>query len=275
MKKSTPVKKTKKSAPRVLIIGEECVDIFNYCKVARLSPEAPVPVLVVTALTQNEGMAANVYANFIKLANPKELTINRLYQNCTIPIKTRYVDEKTNHHFFRVDLNDRALKITWTKERLKWASSNDYVIISDYNKGFLSYDDISKIRELNPTAKIFMDTKKSITHRMLDSVDYIKINHSEFVSNFGEDLHLSGDAAKKVIVTLGKDGAFFRGQHYHQHTKVETADVCGAGDTFLAALVAYYIKSDDGDIYEAIDFANSAAASVVKLRGVNTAFQVL
>ena len=43
----------------VVIIGEACYDEFIYCKVDRICPEAPVPVLNPTAEISNAGMSQN------------------------------------------------------------------------------------------------------------------------------------------------------------------------------------------------------------------------
>ena len=48
---------------KVLVIGDSCTDIFRYGKIERLSPEAPVPVIIPTHQTENGGMSKNVKAN--------------------------------------------------------------------------------------------------------------------------------------------------------------------------------------------------------------------
>ena len=48
-------------------------------------------------------------------------------------------------------------------------------------------------------------------------------------------------------------------------TKVEVMDVCGCGDTFMAALVTQYLFTKD--IEKAILFANIAASITVQHRG--------
>jgi sugar/nucleoside kinase (ribokinase family) len=48
---------------------------------------------------------------------------------------------------------------------------------------------------------------------------------------------------------------------------VDTADVSGAGDTFVAGFVARYLHSKD--IGVSIDWANYCAGEVVKKRGVS------
>jgi sugar/nucleoside kinase (ribokinase family) len=48
--------------------------------------------------------------------------------------------------------------------------------------------------------------------------------------------------------------------------ETQVVDVCGAGDTFLAALTYQYLKS--GDIKTSITFANRCASIAVRHRGV-------
>ena len=52
--------------------------------------------------------------------------------------------------------------------------------------------------------------------------------------------------------------------------QVEVFDLCGAGDSFLAALVYQYLKTDC--IMESIFFANDMANQVVQKRGVVACF---
>ena len=56
-----------------------------------------------------------------------------------------------------------------------------------------------------------------------------------------------------------------REKFYASH-KVDVTDVCGAGDTFLAALVFQYLTTNNIDL--AIPFANKAASITVQHMGV-------
>ncbi len=104
----------KKNNLKILVIGEECTDKFVYCKVNRLSPEAPVPVLIPVKTTKNSGMAGNVVAN-LKALEPTYITM--LMAQTEVITKTRYVEEKSNHMFFRLDEGEETINpIRWSKD---------------------------------------------------------------------------------------------------------------------------------------------------------------
>ena len=48
---------------RVLVVGDVMLDEFLWGRVARISPEAPVPVVEITSQTFHLGGAANVASN--------------------------------------------------------------------------------------------------------------------------------------------------------------------------------------------------------------------
>ena len=92
---------------KILIIGESCKDIFHYGLAKRLSPEAPVPVFNTKYISENGGMAMNVYNNIISLGFVPEIITNRNWQSIT---KTRFVDHSVNHMFMRLDVNDEIAR---------------------------------------------------------------------------------------------------------------------------------------------------------------------
>ena len=63
-----------------------------------------------------------------------------------------------------------------------------------------------------------------------------------------------------LIITRGSKGAEYQGKLYPGE-KVDIFDAVGAGDTFLSAMVYFYLKC--GKIEEAIPYANKAAAIAV------------
>ena len=67
-----------------------------------------------------------------------------------------------------------------------------------------------------------------------------------------------------MIVTLGSRGAMY-GNKIFPTKSVEVVDVCGCGDTFLAALSYQYLVTKS--INEAIIFANNASSITVQKEG--------
>jgi len=236
---------------RVLIIGESCRDIFVYCDANRLCPDAPVPVLNVVNQQENGGMAKNVQRNIEKYIECDIIT-NYNWYNIT---KTRYVHDVSNHMFFRVDSNDRIERVDLSKINYDY----DIIVISDYNKGFLTEDDIQLISSKHDN--VFIDTKK-ILGSWIKDCKYIKINDYEFNNskNF-----ITDDFSHKIIHTMGGDGCEFNGKQY-KVDRVEVKDTSGAGDSFMSGLVVEYLKTFD--IEKSIKFANKCASEVVKHRGV-------
>mgnify|MGYP000970475039 CR=1 FL=1 len=120
---------------------------------------------------------------------------------------------------------------------------------SDYEKGFLTTQKICElVSEFD--GPVFLDSKK----RVLPSQGcLIKINETE------KGL-LTGDY-NNLIVTKGSGGADYDGVNYPAE-KTKVYDVVGAGDTFLSALVYFYLIC--GTIEKAIPYANRAAAIAVQ-----------
>ena len=244
---------------KVLVIGDSCKDIFQYGKCERLSPEAPVPIFKPTNTVGSGGMALNVYSNL------KAFGINcDIITNPDMPRKTRYVDEVSNQMLLRVDENDKVKNILLND--LAAIKYDDYlvVVISDYNKGFLDESDIEYISINHPL--VFMDTKKKMGD-WCDSIGIIKVNQKEFNENRNYLIEYALKPKTNLIVTKGNRGSTWNCiEDFPIEDEHDVRDLSGAGDTFLAALVADYIKNND--IRSAIRFANKCAAWVVTQRGV-------
>jgi len=244
---------------KIIVIGEVCQDIFTYGEAKRLSPEAPVPVFIPSYQDINKGMAGNVVRNLKAISS--EYIIDSIHQVESIK-KTRYIHQKSNHIFIRVDEGEENIspfELTPTNRDL---IKNAYaVIVSDYNKGFLTEQSLLEISKLNNNC--FIDTKKKFNPETLANYRFIKLNENEFKNNFTTDVNF----LSKVIVTLGDRGATYMGKNYPTEAK-ETIDVSGAGDTFLSAFVVKYLDTFNIDI--AITFANKLSSIVVSKRGVNT-----
>jgi len=145
---------------KILIIGELCTDVYVYGDVNRLSPEAPIPVINPVRYVRNSGMAGNVYQNIISLVDNSEVIHWSQSEDIT---KTRYVHEKSNQMLLRVDegeLNPVSPLTFLSDDMLQTIRNSDLIIISDYNKGYLTEEMIIKISE---EAKVsLLDTKKKL-----------------------------------------------------------------------------------------------------------------
>jgi D-beta-D-heptose 7-phosphate kinase/D-beta-D-heptose 1-phosphate adenosyltransferase len=244
----------------VTVIGEICNDVFVYGDTKRLSPEAPVPVLTHTHVERNLGMAGNVRENLWAL-NPS-LFVVLIHQMDEIT-KTRYVDDKSNHMFLRVDLGeDNIGELVLTDTQLDEISISDIVIVSDYNKGFLTEETLIEIGRNSKLSII--DTKKKLTKEIVDVFTFIKVNEDEYKRN--EDV--SNNNKEKFIITLGMKGAKYNDIIYPSPSPKQTMDVSGAGDTFTASFILKYKETNN--IKESIIFANEMASIVVSKRGVTT-----
>ena len=238
----------------ILVIGESSRDIFVYCDALRLCPDVPVPVLNVRNQTENPGMAKNVQRNIQSLIGSCDILTNFDWYNIT---KTRYVHENSNHMFFRVDSPHKIQRIDLSQIDYEY----DIIVISDYNKGFLTTQDIEIISSNHPN--VFIDTKK-ILGSWANNCKFIKINNFEYQNSLE---FITPELRDKIIHTMGSEGCEFGGKKYPVD-KVEVKDVSGAGDTFMAALVVKYSQTQS--IEKSIMFANKCASSVIKQKGVTS-----
>lgn len=243
---------------RILVIGDSCIDIFRYGRVERLAPEAPIPIIVPDREESNSGMAGNVVRNIRALKQKADFITNE-----DIIKKIRYVCSKYNHLLLRVDENDKCENINFNYlSSINW-SKYDAVVISDYNKGFLTKNDIKYISKKHSLT--FLDTKK-VLGEWAHNISYIKINYQEYLNN--EQIINNDEIIKnKVIITRGKFGCDYQNKNYPTK-EVPVKDVSGAGDTFLAGLVVKYIEKKD--IKTAIEFAQECTTIVVQKLGVST-----
>lgn len=236
---------------KVLLIGDSCVDEYKIGTVDRLSPEAPVPVIKLISEYSVPGMAANVKQNLEKLNVRLDFVTNT-----DIILKTRYIDKRSGQHLLRVDTEP---KITPWNNQIDNIDTYDAIVISDYNKGFLTYENIEQI--IQSTKKsIFIDTKKTDLSRFSANWVYIKINETEYKNRNSDP--------KNLIVTLGSEGAKLHQYNKEVHfltKQVDVVDVCGCGDTFLSALTYSYLMTKN--IEAAIIFANQAASITVQHQG--------
>lgn len=238
----------------VAVTGDACLDIFVYCSANRLAPDLPIPVLEEVERSTNPGMAANVSRNIKDLGFGVDFIAPRDWEKTK---KVRYIDKESNHHFVRIDQAGFGDKIR--PSQIEQLLDHDLVVVSDYNKGFLSDEDLERITASHDN--VIVDSKRKLGKWSLKA-RLIKLNRMEFREN---QEFIADNLESKVVVTLGPLGARFQGVDYKVRAS-ETRDLSGAGDAFFAALAS--MLAIGGSVEEGIRLGNLAGAHAVGTRGI-------
>tara|TARA_R110000824_G_scaffold76640_1_gene194067 strand:- start:7451 stop:8239 length:789 start_codon:yes stop_codon:yes gene_type:complete len=237
---------------KVLLVGDSCEDVYHYGVCERLSPEAPIPVLRETHTEVRAGMSTNVKLNLqsfnidvVHITNPQNI------------IKHRYVDTRYNHHLLRCDEND-FIDTPLSAASIPMGYRYDAVVISDYNKGFLTQTVCSHLTRhfTKLHVPVFVDTKKKNLTCFENCI--IKINDKEHKSITHYPLNAD------FVITLGDRGVLYKGTIYPTKA-TEVFDVCGAGDVFLASLICGYLHTRD--MKHSLELANKLAGISVSHMG--------
>ena len=299
---------------KILVIGDIILDKYIFGDVSRLSPEAPIPILNHEKTDFRLGGAANVANNISSLGgkaylagvigNDKESEIltNLLKENkitgLTIidksrstTIKERVLARYSGHPYqqlLRID-REHTTDITENIEKNVLANIKSVidkvscVVFSDYNKGLLTKNLISKIKEISNEKTIMVNVKPP-KGEMFNGVTWIISNLAETKkelglenSNHGNKIETLGYLfmkkfkPKHFLMTAGSDGMFLYTKENCIHIKTtarDVADVSGAGDTVVAALsLAIASKLDS---FNAVKIANCAAGLSVEKLGTST-----
>ena len=135
---------------KILLLGDTCKDIYQYGYVDRISPEAPVPVFVKTNSQEKYGMVDNVLVNLITLGCKVDVIRGEK------STKTRLIDIRSKQQIVRIDedvysepIDDIDLNVD--------ARDFDAIVISDYDKGFITYELVSRLRVAH-NIPIFIDS---------------------------------------------------------------------------------------------------------------------
>ena len=228
----------------VILIGDDGLDRYQFGSVHRISPEAPVPVFNFNYQETMPGMASNVRDNL------KALGINVTYYHDKTSTKTRIIDEHSKQHLLRIDDDDISNPIKFSDGML----DADAIVISDYNKGTVTYRLIEEI-VTKFKGPVFIDTKKTKLSNFGHA--FVKINEPEYINLESE--------CENLIVTRGSNSVLYKDEMFPV-TKIPVVDVCGAGDTFLSALVYQYLNTKNVD--SSIEFAIKASSITVRNLGV-------
>ena len=291
--------KTKK----ILVIGDIMLDNYFVGKSNRISPEAPVPILLESNTKKVPGGASNVALNLIAARQKVSLMsvvgndkgadelLNILKNNSVdtslilkdknriTTVKNRFIGQN-NIQMFRFDQECTVNITDELCERFyslleQNINKYDLIIISDYNKGFLSEKNTSKFISIanNNNVKVLIDIKEPNYNKYknayllkpnlheLANITNIDINSENDIFN-ACDLLMKNTSCKYVLVTRGKDGmSLFDGKKLTniECMSHEVYDVTGAGDSVISYLAVGLLNG-----YSLIDssYISSYAAGV-------------
>lgn len=290
----------------VVVIGDIILDEYWHGISERISPEAPVPVVLKKKSISRLGGAANVALNITTLEQQafligmigcdeaaikiKHLLAEGHIQNALIEELALTTIQKlrilaNNHYIGRVDFEE-AFATDTDKIISLLPQEADWCVLSDYGKGTLTHQDSSPqatqklIKFLkNQNTKVCVDPKATFEHYR--GAWLIKPNQKEFETYVGafkdlDDLKVQALEALKhfefehMLITLGAQGMLLvnsdQTSQYWASEALDVFDVTGAGDTVIATLASFMAQG--AELPEAVAKANHAAAIAVSKKGV-------
>jgi|TARA_B100000902_G_C27318855_1_gene923018 rfaE bifunctional protein kinase chain/domain len=288
---------------KVLLIGDFMVDHYVMGTSNRLSPEAPVPVVLPLEEYSIPGGAGNVALNLSLLGSKvsclgvigqgswgKKLTgilkknnvdvsflIKSNFSHTTLK-KRVYIDEKQILRIDREKKIDNSFNKLINNKVKEIINDFDVIILSDYDKGVLNENTINFVIN-NANIPVIVDPKKNdfsiyqgatiLTPNIneLKNASKFKVENDKSIITSSQKI-IKKNNLKFIVTTKGEKGMTVVGEDFSEHIStavVENPDVTGAGDTVVASLALTYILKKD--IFFAIKIANYAANYVVKKVG--------
>ena len=280
---------------KICIIGDFMLDHYIYGSSNRISPEAPVPVIIWEHEEIFAGGAGNVAINLkslgvqvscignvgddisgrklISLLNDKGIDTKKIEVIEEYKTTTKRRIFSNGAQIARID--EEIFFNSDTKNKVGDLSNFDACIISDYNKGMISTSNFnSKLIIVDPKKNSFSNYKNAtiVTPNLneLKSATSIQDESEENIIKECQKL-IRKYNIKYIIAKKGHKGITLVGKNMFEHIEshlVDNPDVTGAGDTVIAVLSAVYAKTQD--ISLAAKVANFAASKVVNKKGTAT-----
>jgi rfaE bifunctional protein kinase chain/domain len=293
------------AACRVLVVGDVMLDRYWFGEVERISPEAPVPVLLVTREQERLGGAANVALNVKTLGGQVTLLsmvgqdeparrLAELLQAQGVTfvlgqdprlqtiVKLRLIGR--SQQLMRVDFEnepDHEVLSQLQADFERELPQHDVVLFSDYGKGGLAH--IPRMIEFSRSlGKLVLVDPKGTDYSRYAGASVVTPNRSEIRQVVGawqdeSDLHQKAEALRvnlalqALLLTRSEEGMslFQAGSVEHVKAQVrEVADVTGAGDTVIATLAL--MLACGLSMSQAMQIANRAGGLVVSKFGTST-----
>jgi rfaE bifunctional protein kinase chain/domain len=296
------------SAARVLVVGDVMLDRYWFGEVSRISPEAPVPVVLVNEKSEQLklGGAANVAWNCKELGARTRLlsVVGRDEPGRALEKLLKKMGVEASLHHDRSVSTTQKLRVIARRQQLlridferppsrevlaskledfkRALPESDAVILSDYGKGGLAHI-AEMIRSARRAGKRVLVDPKGDDYSRYKGASIITPNVAELREVVGtwkdeKDLKSRAQALREklgleaLLLTRGEDGMTLFANTKTTTIKAEARevfDVTGAGDTVIAAL-AVMLAAGAG-LEAAVRIANRAAGIVVGKLGTAAA----
>ncbi|GAB3248453.1 bifunctional heptose 7-phosphate kinase/heptose 1-phosphate adenyltransferase [Kineosporia babensis] len=287
---------------RALVVGDLMLDTFTEGEASRLSPEAPVPIVLERNRTHTPGGAGNAAMNLAALGESVSLVGavgpdtagERLRDLLTAggvdcsavvigegPTTSKHRILAGGQQLLRLDQEPPAtvrpeLVRGCLNQVRRQIEAADIVLLSDYAKGLCNAYLCAEVIRMAAAAEIPIVVDPKGTHyRRYRGATLITPNLGELRratpkgSLQEQALGLVRHLGCAVLVTRGAEGmSLFDGRSAEFHLPaqaLEVADVTGAGDTVAAVVAACLARGLD--LRQACQIANAGAGIVVGRRG--------
>jgi D-beta-D-heptose 7-phosphate kinase/D-beta-D-heptose 1-phosphate adenosyltransferase len=291
---------------KVLVVGDVMLDIYQRGHALRLSPEAPVPIILNPVEEFCLGGAANIARNVRALQgrpilaactgeDPEGGRLRNLAEEAGIACflfheagkptttKTRVIGLPTYQQICRIDREETTQIGDESRRHLLRLTANlaeevDIIIVSDYSKGVIFpglVHDLSRVGK-----KVIVDPKGSdislyrgawaIIPNWAEAEELVGYAGGGSIDWVGKSL-TSSSGCEWVVITRHGEGVSAYSHEWIEHIPAQAkkvVDPTGAGDTFTSAFALGVAAGMAGS--EAARIANKAAGIVVSKMG--TAF---
>ena len=295
---------------KILVIGDIMLDIYQYGKCNRISPEAPVPVIDFTSEEIMLGGAGNVLKNLVSfganceiisvvgedlsgilvLEKLKELNIDI---QTLIVDKTRRTTEKcrivsTGQQLIRIDKEDKHQIDSNIEEKIiAYINDNiqkyEVILFSDYMKGVLTEKICNEVITLAKNKNIItMVDPKGSNYKKYKNIDLIKPNLKEAEILIGkkiksdEEIKIACEilkdllGCKYVVITLAENGIALLKEKF-EIMPTQTCQVFDVSGAGDTVLASLAIcLKQKYSLKDACDFSNKAASVVIRKFGSTT-----
>ncbi len=290
----------------VLVFGDVMLDRYLIGATQRISPEAPVPIVLQSDTEDRLGGAANVALNLASLGVDTHLSgalgkdneagiieallaekkiSNHCYHSANAHSIVKLRITSRNQQLLRVDTEktlDEKVQAELTSHAAPLTKNMNTVVLSDYNKGALHAPG-SLIKACNDARIPVLVDPKGNDFTKYKNATMLTPNMSEFELIVGEcsdmqEVFEKGERLRAelnleaLVVTMSEKGVAIierEQEPVQMPTRArEVYDVTGAGDTMIASLAACTAAGQS--VTEATKVAMLAAAIVVGKAGTAT-----